>query len=50
MIVALNKIKISPGYIAGWFLLQKRKLREGRTNKRPINVSPLYISTSGLRC
>jgi len=50
MIAALNKIKISPGYTAGWFLLQKMKLKEGRTNKIPIYFNPLYISTRGLRC
>ena len=47
MIVALNKIKMSPGYTAGWFLLQKMKLKDGRTDKRPIYINPLYITTRG---
>jgi hypothetical protein len=47
MIVALNKIKMSPRYTAGWFLLQKMKLKEGRTDKRPIYFNPLYIYQQG---
>jgi hypothetical protein len=40
MIAALNKIKISLGYAAGWFLQSKMKLKEGRTNKIPNYFTP----------